>query len=351
MFRNRIYYHLRPMIPRNLQILVRRKLISFKRVLHHDIWPIDEQAAIPPDGWPGWPDHKKFALVLTHDVETVAGQEKCQHLIQLEKELGFRSCFYFVPERYKVSRDLLYSTVNQGFEVGVHGLYHDGKLYQSLKTFKKRAIRINHYLKEWGAVGFRSPSSHHNLDWIHELNIKYDASTFDTDPFEPQSDGVAIIFPFWVQGNTGQRGYIELPYTLPQDHTLFILLKEKNSTVWQKKLDWIAEKGGMALLNVHPDYMNFNRKKLRVDEYPAEYYVQFLEHIKVKFKGLYWHVLPRDIARWASNLRNMKRGLLNKQHRKQTKIPVNRRYKLKGFSFAEGILSTEGLYSGFKKFG
>ena len=30
------------------------------------------------------------------------------------------------------------------------------------------------------------------------LNIAYDASTFDTDPFEPQPDGVNTIFPFWV---------------------------------------------------------------------------------------------------------------------------------------------------------
>jgi len=24
---------------------------------------------------------------------------------------------------------------------------------------------------------------HHNLEWIGELNVKYDLSTFDTDPF------------------------------------------------------------------------------------------------------------------------------------------------------------------------
>ena len=38
-----------------------------------DIWPIDKNAGKPPEGWTGWPDGKKFALVLTHDVETAEG--------------------------------------------------------------------------------------------------------------------------------------------------------------------------------------------------------------------------------------------------------------------------------------
>ena len=57
----------------------------------------------------------------------------------------------------------------------------------------------------------------HNLDWLHELKIEYDASTFDTDPFEPQPDGVGTIFPFWVTGRQPDEGYVEMAYTLPQD--------------------------------------------------------------------------------------------------------------------------------------
>ncbi len=89
--------------------------------------------------------------------------------------------------------------------------------------------------------GFRSGFMHHELEWAHELNIKYDASTFDTDPFEPQPDGVNKIFPFWVEGPNG-TGYVELPYTLPQDFTLFVLLKEEGPETWKRKLEWLAEK-------------------------------------------------------------------------------------------------------------
>ena len=141
---------------------------------------------------------------------------------------------------------------------------------------------------------------HRNLDWIHDLNVEYDQSTFDTDPFEPQPDGVSTIFPFWVQDNSMKKGYVELPYTLPQDHALFVVMKETGIKIWKDKLDWIAEKGGMALLNSHPDYMNFNCEKFGTEEYPAAYYEEFLAYIQTKYKGQCWHVLPRDIARFWS---------------------------------------------------
>jgi hypothetical protein len=80
--------------------------------------------------------------------------------------------------------------VRNGFEVGVHDLKHDGRLYWSRREFKQRAARINHYLAEWGAVGFRSAFMLRKLDWLHELGIGYDASSFDTDPFEPQPERV-----------------------------------------------------------------------------------------------------------------------------------------------------------------
>lgn len=191
--------------------------------------------------------------------------------------------------------------LENGFEVGVHGLNHDGKLYQSREEFVKRAEKINHYIKDWQATGFRSPAMHRNLDWIRDLNIEYDASTFDTDPFEPQSDGVGTIFPFRVEDDGEKKGYIELPYTLPQDFTLFILMKEKTPEIWKEKLDWIAEKGGMVLVNVHPDYVNFDGSKPALEEFPAQLYAEFLGYVKFKYFDQYWHALPKDLAQfWAS---------------------------------------------------
>jgi len=300
-FRNRLFYTIKPLIPRTIQIYLRRNIIQRKRGLYADVWPVDKKAGRPPEGWQGWPDGKKFALILTHDIDTAKGHEKCYNLVNLEKQLGFRSSFNFVPERYKVSPELRRYLKESMFGIGVHGLRHDGKYYKSRKFFQERAVRINHYLKEWGSVGFSSPSMLRNLDWLHDLNIEYDVSTFDTDPFEPQHDGVGSIFPFRVTHPSNNKGYVELPYTLPQDFTLFVLMQEKGIEIWKKKLDWIAEKGGMALLITHPDYMNFDGTNSGNEEYPVEYYIEFLEYIKTKYEGQYWHALPRDMAQYWVN--------------------------------------------------
>jgi len=239
---------------------------------------------------------------LTHDVESAKGQDKCDELMRLEEEMGVRSSFGFVAEEYELAPEIRHRLTDRGFEVNVHGLRHDGKLYKSKKSFQTQALRINRYLKEWGAAGFRSPSMYRNLEWIHDLQIEYDASSFDTDPFEPQPDGMRTIFPLFMGTNSHCGGYVELPYTLPQDFTLFVLMRQKNIDIWMQKLDWIAKNGGMALVITHPDYMNFSGKNLGIDEYPAAYYKEFLEQIKTRYEGQYWHVLPREIARfWSKN--------------------------------------------------
>ncbi|MDH3599483.1 MAG: hypothetical protein OEU26_07565 [Candidatus Tectomicrobia bacterium] len=296
----RLYYTLKPIIPRRLQLELRSRIVVQKRFSCGTSWPIDEKAAQAPEKWSGWPEKKQFALVLTHDVETENGQSKCHNLIELEAGLGFRSSFNFVPERYQVSPGLRDYLTRHGFEIGVHGLTHDGKLYRNKKIFQQRAIRINHYLKEWNAVGFRSPAMHHNLEWIHDLNIQYDASTFDTDPFEFQPHGTRTIFPFWVHKHASQSGYVELPYTLPQDFTLFILMQERDIKIWQKKLDWVVKHGGMVLLNTHPDYMNFHTGKREREAYPADYYAELLKYIERQYGGQYWLALPKEMAQFWS---------------------------------------------------
>lgn len=295
---NLVYYTIRPAVPRRVQIGLRRMVASAKLRRNSVLWPVYPGSEIAPPGWSGWPQGKKFALVLTHDVETMKGQSRCLDLFRLEKDMNFRSAFNFVAERYPVSAELREFLTSSGFEVGLHGLYHDGKKFRSRKTFNKRAPRMNHYLREWNAVGFRSPSMYCNLDWLHDLNIEYDCSTFDTDPFEPLATGTGAIFPFFVGGRPGARGYIELPYTLPQDLTLFVILKEKNIDIWKHKLDWIAENGGMALMLTHPDYMSFQGDRVNIDEYPAGFYEQFLDYVKAKYEGRYWNPLPKEISRF-----------------------------------------------------
>ena len=312
MLRNRVYYRLKPFIPRAVRTAFRRRLASRLRGSIADIWPIMPGSEQPPENWPGWPHGKKFAVVLTHDVESAAGVEKCRQLMQLEMTFGFRSSFNFIPEgNYNVPSELREELASHGFEVGIHDLRHDGRLFASRREFSRKAMRINGYLRDWNATGFRSGFMLHKLDWLHELDIQYDTSTFDTDPFEPQPEGRHTIFPFWVphritnhesrvtnQSADSRPGYVELPYTLPQDSTLFLLLREQTIDIWLRKLDWIARHGGMALVNIHPDYLYFNGAVETDEQYPCSRYKAFLEYLHKQYEGAFWNETPREVAQF-----------------------------------------------------
>ena len=69
----RLYYNIRPFIPRSFQIGLRRRMAARKRSLYVNSWPIDFNSGDAPQGWAGWPDGKRFALVLSHDVDTQVG--------------------------------------------------------------------------------------------------------------------------------------------------------------------------------------------------------------------------------------------------------------------------------------
>lgn len=293
----RAYYLAKPFLPWGMRVGLRRQRALWKRRMHRTVWPINEAAARKPEGWPGWPPGHQFAFVLTHDVECDVGLKRVREVAELEMALGFRSSFGFVPEGvYRVPAELREWLVRNDFEVAVHDLNHDGKLYQSRAGFVEKAKRINHYLREWNAAGFRAAFMLRQIEWLRDLNVEYDASTFDTDPFEPQPDGAHTIYPFWVGRPGEDRRLVELPYTLVQDFNLFIVLQEKTPAIWEQKLSWIAKQGGMALLDTHPDYMAIGGARPDRSEYPIELYEKFLKGVAERYAGQYWHALPRSVA-------------------------------------------------------
>ena len=239
-----------------------------------------------------WPYEHRYAFVLTHDIESDIGQDEVRRIAEFEMDLGFRSSFYFTPEKYDIDQDLLAELIKQGFEVGIHGLRHDGRLFNSKKEFLSRIKEINKYLKKIDAVGFRSPFCLRNPDWMQSLEIEYDLSFFDTDPFEPIPGGTMSIWPFM----TGH--FMELPYTLVQDHSLVNILGEQTPRIWLEKVNFIENFHGMVLLNTHPDYLL----------HPINWsvYSDFLHTMKDRIG--YWHALPKDVATWWRERLNIKRG-------------------------------------------
>ena len=73
-----LFYSVKPLVPRKLQLFLRRKLINSKIDECMSIWPIDPLSAKHPDNWSGWPEGKRFAFILTHDIDTQKGHDQCR---------------------------------------------------------------------------------------------------------------------------------------------------------------------------------------------------------------------------------------------------------------------------------
>ncbi|MGZ4399191.1 MAG: hypothetical protein ACXVZ1_12335 [Gaiellaceae bacterium] len=293
----RVYYRVRPLLPRRLQIALRRRLTRIQARTRFPRWPVetslhdlyalllDELARVAGEPLPWiepWPGGYAWAIVLTHDVETSVGCESLSLLRDVELATGFRSSWNFVPRRYEVADAVVRELTKAGFEVGVHGLYHDGRDLESLEILNERLPAIRGYAERWQAVGFRSPATHRVWEWMPMLGFEYDSSSPDTDPFEPQPGGCCSWLPF----HNGEL--VELPLTLPQDHTLFVILRHADEGAWIEKTAFLRERGGMALLNTHPDYM--------LDPGMVALYERFLRRFRDDETA--WKPLPRELAAW-----------------------------------------------------
>lgn len=232
-----------------------------------------------------WPDAHPWAAILTHDVETADGLTNISIVTGMETERGLRSSFNFVPCDYEVPSELLGELSGGGFEVGVHGYTHDGLLFSNWPTFEQRARTINDYAKAWRASGFRSPATYRNLDWLHVLEFEYDSSVSNSAPCEPQPGGCGSFFPYAVDG------LMELPITLPQDHTLYELLGHTDAGEWLKCIRRIESAHGMACVLTHPDpgtgYIGWDGN--------IAHYSALLDALAVSRP---WTPLPRELAHW-----------------------------------------------------
>ena len=291
------YYLVRPALPRPLQLRLRRAYTRVQGRSAFPGWPLEDSlhdlygwlfglladvAGQPVPFLDPWPDGRSWALVLTHDVETADGCRDLDLLRGPERELGYRSAWNFVPLRYRVPDDVLDALRREGCEIGVHGLRHDGRDLGSPRLLAKRLPAIREYADRWQAVGFRSPATQRRWDMMPRLGFEYDSSYTDTDPYEPQPGGCCSYLPYFNQN------LVELPITLPQDHTIFAILQHRDAEVWLSKARLLRERRGMVLALTHPDYAR--------DPRLADGYRSLLE--ACHGDGEAWHALPGEVAAW-----------------------------------------------------
>jgi hypothetical protein len=297
-WKRRLYYALKPVIPRPVQLALRRRYVAVQAAKGFPAWPIENAgveiardcmrtAAVSAPGGSllrlgPWPKGYRAAFAITHDVEWDSGLRRAPAILEVERRVGFVASWNLVPERYPIDWEIVRDLRAQGGEIGIHGLKHDGRLFQSERVFRSRLKQIEAYAAAWGAVGFRSPSTLRNADWMRSMRFEYDSSFPDTDPYEPQPGGCCSPWPYFL------GGMVELPLTMPQDHTVFEILGNPDLSLWESKVEWLLSVGGIILVNVHPDYM-LSEDRLRI-------YQRFLAGMRER-PGI-WNALPADIARW-----------------------------------------------------
>lgn len=292
-----VYYTIRPLLPRRLQLLLRRGYAARQTYPDFPGWPeehalhdlydwllerLEQVAGEPVPYLHPWPNGHTSAFVLTHDVETSAGRDAIETLRAPERARGLRSVWNLVPERYPVPDELLDRLRSEGCEIGVHGLRHDGHDLASRRMLRKRLPAIRAWADRWGAVGFRSPATQRSWDLMPLLGFDYDSSYTDSAPHEPRPGGCCTYFPFFIDD------LVELPITLPQDHTLFDVLGMTDGSVWRSKVDALRSRGALVLMIAHPDYVHCPGMLRAWDD--------LLEQLSTDPDA--WHALPREVAAW-----------------------------------------------------
>jgi len=297
-----IYYCLRPILP----VLIRRRLqrmyLNGWKAIPFPLWPVDITVdklmerllllAIRAGGlervpfvW-FWPDGAQACAVVTHDVETATGRDFCGTLMDVDDSFGIKASFQLIPEeRYHVDEKFLSQIRDRGFEVVVHDLNHDGRLYKSRMQFLERAARINSYGREFKAKGFRAGILYRKQIWYDALDFEYDMSVPNAAHLDPQRGGCCTVMPYFI-GNI-----LELPVTTTQDYTLFNILNNYSTSLWEQQIQIILENHGFMNFIVHPDYVTKKRER------------QVFEALLDRLAGLrqrerVWTPTPGEVNRW-----------------------------------------------------
>lgn len=233
-----------------------------------------------------WPDGAGGCLTMTHDVDTESGRNRCAELMNVDDSFGIKAAFGIVPEeRYEVAPSLLELMRSRGFDVAIHDLNHDGRLFDNKKEFLRRAKIINGYGREYGAKGFRAAILYRKPEWYEALEFAFDMSVPNVAHLDPQHGGCCTVMPYFI-GNI-----LEIPVTTVQDYMLFHILDEGSIDLWKTQIDLILRKNGLLSFLVHPDYV-MERATLPVYKCLLDYLRELRE------KRLVWCALPTDIDSW-----------------------------------------------------
>ena len=298
-----IYYRLRPLMPVSFRKHLQGIFLRDWQKIAFPGWPVDRSVDILhekllllsmkaaqierlPFIW-FWPEGKSACAIMTHDVETTVGRDYCDRTMDLDDEFGIKASFQIVPEkRYAVPESYLAAIRSRGFEINVQGLDHEGNLFRNRAAFLESARKINEYAVRFGAKGFRSPILYRKTDWFQDMIFSYDMSFPNVARLEAQRGGCCTVMPYSLPG-----GMTEIPVTLTEDYSLFHILKDYSTTLWDKQMEMIIAGHGVINLIIHPDYITTERAQ--------DLFRVMLEKLsRLRSDENVWVPLPREVDRW-----------------------------------------------------
>ena len=296
------YYLIRPLLPVSVRKHLQKMRLNDWQSLGFPCWPVDhtvdslcEELLLQcvrsqgiekvPFIW-FWPDSAPSCAIMTHDVETAAGRDFCDVVMDMDETYGIKASFQVVPEvRYTVPSSYIERIWSRGFEVAVQDLNHDGRLFSDRDRFQERSIKINRYGRDYKAAGFRAAVLYRNQDWYDDLDFEYDMSVPNVAHLDPQRGGCCTVLPYFV-GNK-----VELPVTMTQDYSLFHILRDYSLDLWNRQMDLVMRHHGLIHYIIHPDYVIAKRER---DVFEA--LLARLAELRDE-TGL-WVALPKDVALW-----------------------------------------------------
>src|SRR5579862_2114983 len=156
----RLYYMFRPAMGVGFRKHLQREYLRGWQEISFPHWPVDRTVECileylvmlsldlggeseMPFTW-FWPDGRSACLILTHDIETERGRDFAEELADIDGSFGMKSSFQIVPEgRYEIPCTFLNALRSRGCELNLHGLNHDGDLFNDRARFLRQVKEIN----------------------------------------------------------------------------------------------------------------------------------------------------------------------------------------------------------------
>lgn len=310
-----LYYTARPLLPVSIRRHLQRTWLKGWNERPFPHWPVDRtvdkmfevliRLALQASGqvripfiW-FWPEGKSSCAIMTHDVETASGLKFTRELMDINDSFAIRSSFQIIPEaRYTATENVLSAIRERGFEINVHDLKHDGRLFEDHSRFVQSATRINECALRFGSKGFRSGVLYRNLNWYGAFRFSYDMSVPNVAHLDPQTGGCCTVMPYFV-GNI-----LELPVTTTQDYSLFHILDTYSLDLWREQISQIMQQHGLISFIVHPDYLDTPQAR--------DTYTDLLKYLaQLRADAGMWTALPGEVDTWwrqRSKMRLVRQG-------------------------------------------